>query len=512
MAGDIALPRLLRALSTRPAEILGLPGGRLRRARPPTSSCSIRTTPYVLDKRELRSRSKNTPFDEARLQGRVLLTLVGGRIVTCRSPPAEGDPAADIRIVHGGGAPRPGCMPLSMNWSLDAPYFLAALALGYLLGSIPFGLLLTRLAGLGDIRKVGSGNIGATNVLRTGRKGLAAATLLGDALKGTAAVLIGWHLGRRTRRCWRRSAPFSATSSRSGSASRAARASRPSSAACSASSRWRALAFAVVWLAVAFVDPLLVALGPGRQRGDAGGAVVDRASARWRELFVVLAALALVEAPREHPPAPRRDRRQDRAEGDDGERLTDAQRLDWLRLIRSENVGPRTFRALVNRFGGAARGARGAAGPRAPRRAAGPAVATRAEAEARSRRRARLGVRFVAIGEPDYPKTAAGDRHRAAASSACAARPPSSPGRRSRSSARATPPRRASPSPSASPGELGEAGYVVVSGLARGIDTRAHRAALATGTVAVLAGGHDRVYPRRERAAARAASSTTAAP
>jgi glycerol-3-phosphate acyltransferase PlsY len=62
--------------------------------------------------------------------------------------------------------------------------------LGYLLGSIPFGLLLTRAAGLGDIRKVGSGNIGATNVLRTGGKGLAAATLLLDALKGAAPVLI----------------------------------------------------------------------------------------------------------------------------------------------------------------------------------------------------------------------------------------------------------------------------------------------------------------------------------
>jgi glycerol-3-phosphate acyltransferase PlsY len=62
--------------------------------------------------------------------------------------------------------------------------------LGYLLGAIPFGLLLTKTAGLGDIRKVGSGNIGATNVLRTGRKGLAAATLLLDALKGAAAVLV----------------------------------------------------------------------------------------------------------------------------------------------------------------------------------------------------------------------------------------------------------------------------------------------------------------------------------
>jgi acyl phosphate:glycerol-3-phosphate acyltransferase len=81
-------------------------------------------------------------------------------------------------------------MASSMNWALDAPYFLAALAFGYLLGSIPFGLVLTRLAGLGDVRAIGSGNIGATNVLRTGRKGLAAATLLADALKGTVAVLI----------------------------------------------------------------------------------------------------------------------------------------------------------------------------------------------------------------------------------------------------------------------------------------------------------------------------------
>jgi glycerol-3-phosphate acyltransferase PlsY len=68
--------------------------------------------------------------------------------------------------------------------------------LGYLLGSIPFGLVLTRVAGLGDIRRIGSGNIGATNVLRTGRKGLAAATLLLDAAKGAAAVLIGgWAAG-----------------------------------------------------------------------------------------------------------------------------------------------------------------------------------------------------------------------------------------------------------------------------------------------------------------------------
>ena len=71
-------------------------------------------------------------------------------------------------------------------------------ALGYLLGSIPFGLLLTKYAGLGDVRKIGSGNIGATNVLRTGNKALAAATLLCDMLKGTAAVLLAARFGNET--------------------------------------------------------------------------------------------------------------------------------------------------------------------------------------------------------------------------------------------------------------------------------------------------------------------------
>lgn len=71
---------------------------------------------------------------------------------------------------------------------------LCCLALGYALGSIPFGLLLTRAAGLGDVRAIGSGNIGATNVLRTGNKGLAAATLILDVLKGTAATLLGAYL------------------------------------------------------------------------------------------------------------------------------------------------------------------------------------------------------------------------------------------------------------------------------------------------------------------------------
>jgi glycerol-3-phosphate acyltransferase PlsY len=76
-------------------------------------------------------------------------------------------------------------------------YGVLALLTGYLLGSLPFGLILTRAAGLGDVRRIGSGNIGATNVLRTGHKGLAAATLLLDLIKGTIAVLVVYEVAKR---------------------------------------------------------------------------------------------------------------------------------------------------------------------------------------------------------------------------------------------------------------------------------------------------------------------------
>ncbi|HUT51561.1 MAG TPA: glycerol-3-phosphate 1-O-acyltransferase PlsY [Alphaproteobacteria bacterium] len=81
-------------------------------------------------------------------------------------------------------------MPDPISWQFSWPYLAAAIVGGYLLGSIPFGIVLTRIAGIGDIRKIGSGNIGATNVLRTGNKGLALATLLLDGGKGAAAVLV----------------------------------------------------------------------------------------------------------------------------------------------------------------------------------------------------------------------------------------------------------------------------------------------------------------------------------
>ncbi|WP_375596588.1 glycerol-3-phosphate 1-O-acyltransferase PlsY [Algihabitans albus] len=86
-------------------------------------------------------------------------------------------------------------MPDPISWAFAWPYLLAALAGGYLLGSIPFGLLLTRLAGLSDLRQIGSKSIGATNVLRTGRKDLAVLTVLLDGGKGAAAAGLAWYLG-----------------------------------------------------------------------------------------------------------------------------------------------------------------------------------------------------------------------------------------------------------------------------------------------------------------------------
>ena len=82
-----------------------------------------------------------------------------------------------------------------ISWSFSWPYILTAFMGGYSIGSVPFGLIFTKMFGLGDIRNIGSGNIGATNVLRTGKKGVAAATLLADVLKGVFASLIGTQFG-----------------------------------------------------------------------------------------------------------------------------------------------------------------------------------------------------------------------------------------------------------------------------------------------------------------------------
>jgi DNA processing protein len=178
-----------------------------------------------------------------------------------------------------------------------------------------------------------------------------------------------------------------------------------------------------------------------------------------------------------------------------GVRLSDEQRLDWLRLIRSQNVGPRSFRTLVNYYGGA-RGAL-AALPDLARRggASGPVrVCGREEAERELAAVARMGAAFVALGEPDYPALLAAIddappllavRGKAAV---LARRLVARVGSRNASAAGIKITERLAR-------DLGAAGFVVASGLARGIDAAAHRASLATGTVAVLAGGFDQVYP-----------------
>ncbi|MCJ2128771.1 DNA-processing protein DprA [Methylobacterium sp. E-045] len=173
--------------------------------------------------------------------------------------------------------------------------------------------------------------------------------------------------------------------------------------------------------------------------------------------------------------------------------LNPAQRLDWLRLIRTEGVGPRTFRTLINRFGGA--GAALDALPDLAKRGAKRIVpVTRAEAEAELEAAARIGVRLVAMGEDDYPKLlqaadSAPPLIAIRGQAAILSRPAIAiVGSRNASAAGLGFTERLARG-------LGEAGLVVVSGLARGIDARAHRASLDSGTVAVLAGGHDRVYP-----------------
>ena len=184
--------------------------------------------------------------------------------------------------------------------------------------------------------------------------------------------------------------------------------------------------------------------------------------------------------------------------------LSDAQRLDWLRLIRSENIGPRTFRALVNRYGGAGPALEALPflakqGGRTIR------IAAREDCEREMEAVQKFGARLLCLGEEGYPK----------ALRAIDAPPPvlcvlgrielfarpslAIVGSRNASAAGLAFTERMS-------AELGAQDMVIVSGLARGIDARAHRAALQTGTVAVLAGGLDRIYPAEHEDLARAIS------
>lgn len=175
--------------------------------------------------------------------------------------------------------------------------------------------------------------------------------------------------------------------------------------------------------------------------------------------------------------------------------LTDAQRIDWLRLIRSENVGPRTFRSLINHTGSAS--AALAALPAMSRRggAANPArICSREDAEKEIITSARIGVRLVAPGEHGYPpRLAAIDDAPPLLAIRGSADTLMAPmigivGSRNASGA-------GMKFAQMLAHDLGAAGFIVISGLARGIDAAAHSATLESGTVAVLAGGHQRIYP-----------------
>jgi DNA processing protein len=179
-------------------------------------------------------------------------------------------------------------------------------------------------------------------------------------------------------------------------------------------------------------------------------------------------------------------------------KLTETQRLDWLRLIRADNVGPRTFRSLINHFGSAR-----VALERLPElaRRGGAARAGRIPSEDEARREIevgrRLGVELVAPGEPGYPPRLASiddappllGVHARTDALAVMQRPMIAiVGSRNASGAGLK-------FASQLAADLGASGFVVISGLARGIDQTAHRASLVSGTVAVLAGGHDKIYP-----------------
>ena len=386
-----------------------------------------------------------------------------------------------------------------------AVVLIVSLALGYLCGAIPFGLLLTRRAGMGDVRAIGSGNIGATNVLRTGRKDLAAATLLLDALKGTAAVLVAGALfdagGALTPGYGALAAGLGAFLGHIFPVWLKFRGGKGVATFIGVllGLSWpAALVFAAIWLGIAgltrfssaasltaaLCSPIASAfLAPGRV---VAVVAVMAAILMWTHR----ANIGRLRAGTEGRIGGNRDWRQNLSRT-----LDDAQKLDWLQLIRSDNVGPRTFRTLINRFGGARAALealptflRKGTGERAIR------IATRDSVEREWAESARRGIRFVALGEPTYPS----------ALRAIDAPPPILAVRGADSALRrpavaVVGSRNASAAGLAFAERLarglGEEDFVTVSGLARGIDAAVHRASLRRGTIAVLAGGHGKPYP-----------------
>ena len=175
-------------------------------------------------------------------------------------------------------------------------------------------------------------------------------------------------------------------------------------------------------------------------------------------------------------------------------RLTDEQRIDWLRLIRSQNVGPRTFRSLINHFGGARAALEALPGLARRGGAASPKICSRADAEREIEAASRRGIALVAMGEADYPQRLA-----------MIDDAPPLLSLRGNAAVLTTPVIAIVGSRNASAAGikitqilvagLSEAGFAIASGLARGIDAAAHRTSAQSGSIAVLAGGQDKIYP-----------------
>ena len=400
------------------------------------------------------------------------------------------------------------------NIAFTWPFYLGGV-IAYLIGALPMGLIVARLFKLGDLRRIGSGNIGATNVLRTGNKAAAALTLLLDGGKGAVAVVIAQRFGPDM-------AVIAAGAVVVGHIAPVWLLFKGGKGVATTLGVLLATAWPVgliacgLWLAVAglFRYSSLAALiaicaSPGF------ALVFDMPQIAW------LAGLprghrhaapwGKHRAPRAGPRASHRPGRPGRARGrspggpmnvaDTNERrtLSDAERLDWLRLARCENVGPITFFALLDRFGSPAAvlDALPALARRGGRRRP-IKICSRAAAERELEALTALGGRMIARVEPAYPLALA-----------AIADPPPVLALRGRAdlllaeSVAVVGARNASANgmhfAERLAADLGAAGLTVVSGMARGIDARAHAGAIETGTVAVMGGGVDVVYPKENR-------------
>ena len=342
--------------------------------------------------------------------------------------------------------------------------------------------LITRAAGLGDVRKIGSGNIGATNVLRTGNKGLAALTLLLDALKGTAAVLIAGHFGAergdggRPRRLSRPSlSGLARLQGRQGRRHLSRRAARP----CLAGRRWSSPPSGSLWPSLFRYSSLAALIGGARR---ARRALSPRPTATCALLFARhdASSSSSSTAPTSRgcwpAPKPGSEPRGERAAGRAAPHAT-AQRLAWLRLIRTRQCRPGHLPRPDQPLRLGRGGARGAARARAARRRpVASALPSPAEAEAETARRRSASARASSASASRTIRRCCAAwtiRRRCSRSRAtppcCRCRPVAIVGARNASLAGIKMARMLA-------ADLGARGYAIVSGLARGIDAAAHEA------------------------------------